>query len=142
MPKLVTLLLLTIAVCSLKAQTLTRDSVLGSWICRQVTSHELDPSIPNSPAMMDMAEKTFLNSTFTFDSQRFLFHTANKNAPMAMAEMMKAFNNQKWSLDKKENLIHIGDPRENIARFLVKRKGRLLFVIIDETPLLLMFEKI
>lgn len=59
----------------------------------------------------------------------------------AAFQQMDFLNNQKWSIDAGNGLIHIGDPKENLMQIIVREKAGIVYFVISDMPLLLRMKK-
>lgn len=133
------LLLITFQV---QAQLNSRDSVIGTWICTEVSyleSKEFDTSAMKSQA--EQERKAFLNVKFIFNANGIFKIEFPKNTKGAFAEGLAFLNNRKWFFDITQKSISIGTPQENLMRIDLKEDQKNVYFLLYETPLVLKMQQ-
>ncbi|MEZ4947706.1 MAG: hypothetical protein R2804_19395 [Cyclobacteriaceae bacterium] len=132
--------LLLLAAISAKSQSLQRDSIAGVWICAEAivpTGFEIPKEEMEAIPVLKGA---IINSKFLFKANGLFEWQFPKGVP-AIFQGMDFLNNQKWSIDVKEDMIHVGDPRENLMQIMVREKAGIIYFMLSDTPLLLRMKK-
>lgn len=132
--------ILLLAVISAKSQSMRKDSIAGAWTCVEANMPN-DLKIPNEEMeALNVLKSAIVNSKFVFKTNG-LFEWQFPKAVPVMLQAMDFLNNQKWSIDSKMNLIHIGDPKENLMQITIHEKAGIVYFVISDTPLLLRMKK-
>lgn len=132
--------LLLLAAISARSQSIQKDSITGGWICVEATV-PTDLDIPKEEMeAIPVLKGAIVNSKFLFKANGLFEWQFPKGVP-AIFQGMDFLNNQKWSIDMKENLIHIGEPRENLMQIAVREKAGIVYFMLSDTPLLLRMKK-
>lgn len=120
---------------------ISRDSLIGSWVCTQVKElpdPELkDPSIRQS---FDIIKAAYLGSTFSFGADGKFYQTLTKTK-QDLSEMLKFLNGQNWYLSTTTTRVSIGLPEENIMFIDIDQQEDGVYFVVFETPLLLKMQK-
>lgn len=123
-------------------QSITRENILGSWICKGVRATDSINISKEERGYLDVMLKAFINSKFTFGATNIFTIQFSKDVPKKIVEGLYFINKKEWSLDTTANTIHIGKPRENIMQIIVKKNETGLLFDLYETPLRLEMEKL
>lgn len=133
------LLILLSAICT-EGQTLTRDSVAGTWMCVEAT-------IPPNVEIPQEASEAFhalqsavVHSKFVFKDSGY-FEWQFPTGADQLAKQMIFLNGQPWSVNVQNNLIHVGVPKENLMQVFVRKQGDVTYFMLADTPLLLRVQK-
>jgi hypothetical protein len=125
---------------SLHAQAqITKDSVAGRWICKEVIA-TVEGADPKLKTALETLKKGFLNSQFIFRTDGIFNLKLSSGAPAIMQDM-KFLDNRKWSVDTNKNIVHIGTPQENLMEMGVKQEGSYLLFDLLEMPVILKMEQ-
>jgi hypothetical protein len=137
MKQFFTLVLLLICL-QLQAQIINRDSLVGSWVCTEVTFGE-DPDF--SGAQLDrMKEQTrtgLLNSKFTFGADG-LFKIDYQNGGGPFAQQLPFKKREKWGYDANKKFVMIGN---NLMGLFVNEEEGNVYFLLHETPVILKMVK-
>lgn len=138
--KIVIVTMFLLASFSAKSQTLQRDSLAGIWICVEATTSP-DFRIPKEEIeAIAVLKGAIINSKFLFKDNGLFEWQFPKDVP-AVFQGMDFLNNQKWSIDTKTSLIHIGDPKENLMQIAIREEKGVVYFMISDTPILLRMKK-
>jgi hypothetical protein len=89
---------------------------------------------------INVFKSALVKSKFLFKTNGLFEWQFQKGTP-AMFQELSFLNNQKWSIDTKGDLIHIGDPKENLMQIMIREKAGIVYFILSDTPLLLRMKK-
>jgi hypothetical protein len=138
--KIVISTMLLLAAISAKSQSMQKDSIAGVWICIEAIMPNNIEIPKEEMEAMNVLKSAIVNSKFLFKTNG-LFEWQFPNAVPAVFQGMDFLNNQKWSIDAKMNLIHIGDPKENLMQITIREKAGIVYFMLSDTPLLLRMKK-
>jgi len=133
------LLIILLAPVYVQSQSISRDSLAGVWICQEAMLPEGIKVPKEEIEMLNSLSPAIVNSKFLFKPNGLFEWQFQKNAP-AVFQDIDFLRNQKWSIDK-QDVIHIGDPRENLMQIAIREKAGTVYFIIADTPLLLRMRK-
>lgn len=122
------------------AQTLQRDSIAGVWVCEEASMPKDVKVDAEEAAALNVLKGAIVNSKFLFKANGLFEWKFPKGVPAAF-QQMDFLNNQKWSVDTKVNLIHVGDPKENLMQIAIREKAGIVYFMLSDTPLLLRMRK-
>ncbi|WKZ61664.1 MAG: hypothetical protein QY309_09235 [Cyclobacteriaceae bacterium] len=138
--KIVISAIVLLAAISARSQSMQRDSLVGVWICVEATIPDgLNISAEEMEAI-NVFKSALVKSKFLFKTNGLFEWQFQKGTP-AMFQELSFLNNQKWSIDTKGDLIHIGDPKENLMQVRIREKAGIVYFILSDTPLLLRMKK-
>jgi hypothetical protein len=124
----------------IQAQIVSRDSVVGTWVCTEVTLMPTkDMSDPKLKSSLEIMKKAYLGSTFTFGADGIFRHTLVKPGP-EFVQMLRILNGKKWYFDTPGNSISIGQPSENLMKIDVVEANNSTYFVPD-TPIWLKVER-
>jgi hypothetical protein len=89
---------------------------------------------------LKVLKPAIIDSKFIFKSNG-LFVWQFPNSVPPVFQGVDFLNNQKWSIDAKMNLIHIGDPKENLMQITAHEKTGIVYFMLSDIPLLLRMKK-
>jgi hypothetical protein len=132
--------LIACCVISTSAQVLQRDSLMGVWVCTEATVMK-EVNMPKEELAAATQFKAIVTSSkFLFKNNGLFEWILPANAPPQFKEL-DFLNNQKWLIDDKNKLVHIGPPNENLMQIMVKQEKGITYFILSDTPLLLRVKK-
>lgn len=117
------------------AQSVTRENILGSWICKDARTIDSINISKEERGYVEVMRKAFIFSKLTFGETDTFTIQFSKDTPKKIVEGLHFINKQEWSLDTTANTIHIGKPRENIMKIIVQKSENGLLFDLYETPL-------
>lgn len=138
--KIVLATALLLASVSVKSQSIQRDSIAGVWLCEEASMPTDVKVDEEEKAALNMLKSAIVNSKFLFKANGLFEWQFPKGVP-AVFQQMDFLNNQKWSIDAKVNLIHIGEPKENLMQIAIREKAGIVYFMLSDTPLLLRMRK-
>jgi hypothetical protein len=138
--KIVISAIVLLAAISARSQSMQRDSLAGVWICVEATIPVGLKISAEEMEAINIFKSALVKSKFLFKSNGLFEWQFQKGTPAVFQEL-SFLNNQKWSIDTKEDLIHIGDPKENLMQIMIREKAGIVYFILSDTPLLLRMKK-
>jgi hypothetical protein len=126
----------------LQAQINHRDSVSGTWICKEISFLQ-DNEFKGAELerMKKMTEEGLLNSKFKFNPNG-IFTIQFPYKPNEFSKSLQFLNNRKWFFDPTNSRISIGNPKENLMFLDVKEEKNSVFFLMYETPIILKMQKV
>lgn len=131
-------LLLCFVASNVYSQSLTKEDVLGIWICKHVSLSNDEPMSPEMKAMAEKVKEGFVGGKFTLGSNG-IFNMQLLKAGPELLSMLDFVDNRPWFI--KNNRISIS-PQENLMHMDVTRGDGFLLFALYETPFILRMEKI
>lgn len=138
--KIVISAIVLLAAISARSQSMQRDSLAGVWICVEATIPDGLKISAEEMEAINVFKLALVKSKFLFKTKGLFEWQFQKGTPAVFQEL-SFLNNQKWSIDTKEDLIHIGDPKENLMQIMIREKAGIVYFILSDTPLLLRMKK-
>ena len=130
-------LILCLFSCSHVFAQLTTDSLVGEWICKEVSlTEEITDS--ETKTAMDFLKKGFINSRFVFKPDGTLNFRLDERVPAKMKEL-SFIDNKKWTFDPKMEMIMI---HPDIMDIQVKKGDGFLKFLLSDSPLSLRMQKV
>lgn len=133
-------MMLLLATFAAHAQTLQRDSITGAWLCEEASMINDTKLAAEEAQALQMLKSAIVNSKFLFKANGLFEWQFPKGTP-AVFQQIEFLNNQKWFIDANKNMIHIGDPNENLMQITIREKAGIIYFILSDTPLLLKMKK-
>jgi hypothetical protein len=115
---------------------------VGSWICKEAKTMDSINVSNEEKGYVEVMQKALINSKFTFGENNIFTIQFPKNTPKEIVEGLYFINKQEWSLDTTAHTIHIGKPRENIMKIIVKKTPNGLLFDLYESPLRLAMNRL
>jgi hypothetical protein len=132
--------LLLLAALSAKSQSIQRDSLAGTWICVEAMPPDNEKMGKEEKDVLNVLAQAIENSKFVFKTNGLFQWQFPKGLP-AVLQGMDFLNNKKWSIDPKNGLNHIGDPKDNVMQITIDEKQGIVYFMLSDTPLLLRMRK-
>lgn len=142
MPRLLHLTTILIFTTTLsQAQVISRDSLIGVWVCKKTVMAE---GFSLTPAELKILNEKIVallvGSAMQFKKNGSFEWKFPPNAP-AIANDFKELNGKEWIIDTVNDVIHIGKPSENLLMFRIAQEAGTTYFIIDDFPVKLQVEK-
>jgi hypothetical protein len=134
--KYIYLLLFFAVACTVNAQTINRDSLVGEWSFIEVKPYPESELKPKEKPLMDTFLKIFTDARFIFKSESIFFCEFPK-APAQVRAGLESVNGKKWTYQPEHNRIIIDELHENLMHLYVHNiNGAMVFEMAD-VPLFL-----
>lgn len=130
------IILVVFGYCNSFGQTISRDSMAGEWVCKEVTVLNAEKMPTEMRNGMELMKKGFLGSRFAFNTNGIFTLTLPKDAP-AITKELSFLNNEKWVLSA-GNKIMIG---KNLMEITINQSAGITEFYLTETFMKLRMEK-